>query len=462
MKQANPTKASPEHSRYGGQRGHRIVFVTGKGGVGKSVVAAATALQFARRGQNVLLAEMGRHEQALVDFERLQEMTVDFADGLANWAPSLRALGRIEESTQITERALKLSPNHLSALLNKAVMLNDLGRYEDALEVFDVALAHDAGNPMLQLNSCYALFLLGRYEQGWAAYEYRWKIRIKGKLNTPLNHGLPQWNGEPLKGRTIYVYPEQGMGDAIQFMRYLPMLARDAKAVLFQLHDVLAPMASNLPANCRLIAPGETITGADYSCALLSLPGLFKTTIDNVPAAVPYLIADPQAISKWEARLGPRRAKLRVGLVWSGNREHSNDHNRSIALEKIRSLAPGGIEYFSLQKELRDSDQAALAAWPDMQHFGDELQTFMDTAALACLMDLVISVDTSVAHLAGALARPLWILLPFVPDWRWAVGRDDTPWYPTARLFRQSDRGDWGGVVSRLCDAIRDRIPKTI
>jgi tetratricopeptide (TPR) repeat protein len=375
--------------------------------------------------RGILLAQMGRHEQALLDFEQLQKMPVDLADAPAQAASSPSGVGRLD------------------ALMSKAVLLHDLGRYDEALSAFDLALAQDATLPELQLNRAYSLFLTGDYERAWAAYESRWKIRVKGKVNAPPAYGVPRWNGESLAGKTIVLFPEQGLGDAIQFMRYLPLVARDAALVLFQLHDALVPLATDLPGNCRLISTREQVSGVDYSCSLLSLPRVFHTTLDNVPARVPYVRAEPQAVEHWQARLGPRRSRLRVGLVWSGNRDHANDHNRSIPLESIRRVAPADVEFYSLQKELRETDQEALDAWEGLTHFGDELRTFMDTAALASLMDVVISVDTSVAHLAGALGRPLRLLLPFVPDWRWAVGRDDTPWYPTARLYRQPAISQW-------------------
>lgn len=375
--------------------------------------------------RGLVLAKMGRHEDALADFDRLQHMPLHLMGGLAQNVPS----PGVNEG--------------LDVLLNKAVILHELGRYEEALAIFDLALARDASVPRLQLNSAYTLFLMGHYQRAWAAYEYRWNARVNGKINSAPNYGVPQWSGEPLAGKAIVVYPEQGLGDAIQFMRYLPLLAREAASIVFQLHDALVPLATHIPANCRLVSPRQTVSGMDYACPLLSLPRLFNTTLDNIPAPIPYLHAEPQAIATWKARLGPRRSNLRVGLVWSGNPDHANDHNRSIPLESIRRVAPTDIDYYSLQNELRDSDRVALDDWPQLTHFGNELKTFMDTAALASLMDVVISVDTSVAHLAGALGRPLRILLPFVPDWRWALGRDDTPWYPTARLFRQPGIGQW-------------------
>lgn len=264
----------------------------------------------------------------------------------------------------------------------------------------------------------------------------------------------PPWRGEPLAGRTILLATEQGFGDAIQFVRYVPLVAGMGARVLLQANPALQALLSQLPANCEVVGPADAVR-ADFHCALMDLPEVFGTTLQDVPATVRYLAADPERVRHWQARVRDGSGRPHVGLAWSGNPAHTNDRRRSIPLERFGGLLQCDCRFVSVQPQVRAADEAAARTLPLLLEPARALGDFADTAALLEAVDLVITVDTSVAHLAGALGRPVWILLPYVPDWRWMVGRDDSPWYPTARLFRQERPGDWAGVLERVREQLQ-------
>jgi hypothetical protein len=259
----------------------------------------------------------------------------------------------------------------------------------------------------------------------------------------------PRWQGESLQGRAIFLHTEQGLGDAIQFLRFVPIVARQCRSLLLLLQPALEPLVRpQLPANCRIVLPGAPLPAVDFHCPLMSVPTVLATTLQTLPAEVPYLRAVSDAVQAWRERLGP--GGLRVGVAWSGNPAHTNDNNRSMGVETFRAVATEGCRFFTVQPHTREADRQPMAQWQQVADVGRTLRDFADTAALMEALDLVITVDTSVAHLAGALGRPVWILVPYVPDWRWMLERADSPWYPTARLFRQQAPGDWGPVLQQV------------
>jgi Glycosyltransferase family 9 (heptosyltransferase) len=328
------------------------------------------------------------------------------------------------------------------------VSLQAINRHADAIASFDRALALQPDFADAHFNQSLALLAIGDYARGQAKYEWRWKR--SGPDGVRHNFGRPLWLGEyPLQGKTILLHAEQGLGDTIQLVRYVDPLARGGANVILEVHPELKPLLARL-AGCRaVIARGEARPAFDVHCPLGSLPLALKTEPGSVPADIPYLAADAERVSRWRPRLeafgGPR-----VALVWAGNAAHANDRNRSLPLAKLADLwAGGGVRFVSLQRDLRTGDAEILAAAPVL-HLGHELADFDDAAAVLASCDLAIAVDTSVAHLAGALGRPLWVLLPFASDWRWTADRDRSPWYPSARLYRQPRARDWDSVVARL------------
>jgi hypothetical protein len=292
---------------------------------------------------------------------------------------------------------------------------------------------------------------MGDFANGWKKHEWRWQ----NKSLTPRRFMKPLWLGaEPVKGKRLFIYSEQGLGDTIQFCRYAPMVAELGARVILEVPSSLRHLLASLPGGIEIRNQGEPLPQFDLHCPLLSLPLAFDTRLETIPSTTPYLRVPSQTLQKWGQRLGQKQRPT-IGLAWSGNPDHKNDDNRSISLQLLRSLFDIEVTFVSLQKDLRMGDATLLKEYA-ISHFAEGLNTFADTAALISHLDLVISVDTSVAHLAGALAKPVWILLPFVPDWRWLLNRDDSPWYPSATLFRQDSGRAWDGVIKRTAIALSE------
>jgi Flp pilus assembly protein TadD len=363
----------------------------------------------------------------------------------------LARMGRIEEAMECYDRGAALQPDHWVALNGRGLGRTLKGRYEEAIAAFTRAIEINPVYPEAHFHLALALLVTGRFAQGWEEYEWRWAVdHIKAAR--PLLP-LPNWNGEPLAGKGIYLYIEQGYGDAIMFARYAPMVAARGGTVLFCVRPALKALLADLP-GVQVGVEGDTGPRCDYMCPLLSLPRIFKTDVASIPADVPYIHASPERLAKWQGRI-PRDGRLNVGVAWAGNRDFAGDNQRSIGLAPMLPLLDDPrIRFVSLQRELREDDAALTAQHPEIVHFGSELGDFADTAALIAHLDLVISVDSAVAHLAGAMAKPVWVLLPFNPDFRWLLGREDSPWYPTARLFRQPATGDWASVIARVREAL--------
>ena len=284
-------------------------------------------------------------------------------------------------------------------------------------------------------NLALALLATGDFERGWQEHEWRWRANVIGPEQS---FRQPLWLGaEDLTGKTILLHNEQGLGDALQFVRYAPQVRQRGARVVLRVQRPLLSLMAGLAGADHVIAEGDALPEFDYHCPLLSLPLAFGTHLQNIPAGIPYLHPAADRLAKWQSILGERTAP-RIGLAWSGNPAHKNDRNRSIALKQLLPLlSVPGVRFVSLQRDLREDDAAVLGNLPALVSIGAQLDDFADTAAAISLLDLVITVDTAVAHLAGALGKPVWVLLPFAPDWRWLLKREDSPWYPTARLFRQ-------------------------
>jgi hypothetical protein len=287
---------------------------------------------------------------------------------------------------------------------------------------------------------------LGDFREGWKQYEYRWK---KKEFATPAN-GLPRWRGDQeLHGKTILLIAEQGFGDVIQFVRYAPLVAARGAKVLVGVHSSLTDLVATVPGISQVLGEDEPLPDVDLYCPLLSLPLAFGTELTTIPAKVPYIRPYEERVAKWRNRL-PQNGRLRVGVCWSGTDRHSNNRHRSLTLDRFTTiLSVPGVDFVSLQREIEQSETAILRDYA-VTELGHEFEDFADTAAVASMLDLVISVDTSVAHLAGAMAKAVAVLIPFSPDFRWLLDRTDSPWYPTMRLFRQTAIGDWSDPLDRL------------
>lgn len=420
----------------------------------EAVLAQEAANAAALEGRASLLVALGRHEEALAGFDAALRHGAGAAAVQSGRAASLRGLGRMAEALSATDEALRADPTHRDALGLRATLLAESFRLQEADAVLSQAYQLYPQEAGLRWQRALVRLLAGNFAGGWADYEFRRFAPSAGLHTLPPDYGLPAWTGEQdLKGRTILVIGEQGLGDAMQFARYIPLLQERGARVTFHVVPALHTLFADAFPDCQLVSRGD-LKKPDFQCHLMSLPLGFRTTLDTIPARVPYLRSRPELREEWAQRLGPRRG-LRVGVVWSGSTIFGNDANRSIALERFRAVDAPGLEFVSLQKEIREADRPALRAWPQLAHYGEHLRSFADTAALVDLMDVVVSVDTSVAHLAGGLARPLWMLLPHLPDWRWMLDREDSPWYPTARLFRQPAARDWDSVLQRVRQALQ-------
>jgi tetratricopeptide (TPR) repeat protein len=397
------------------------------------------------------LRALGRPQEALESFERASALEPDAARFWNNRGNALQDLGRLEEALASYDRAVALSPDYAEAHGNRAQALRYLMRLDEALAGCDRALALDPRYAEAGWNKSLILLLLGRYREGWELHEQRLRTE-EAKGRYPAFPGKLDWRGrEDLGGKRLLVHSEQGLGDAIQFCRYLPGLSRSVGELIVQVPRPLVPLVASLDCALTVVAKGSALPAFDAACPMMSLPLVFGTTLETIPARIPYLHADPAKVVQWQARLG-ERSRPRVGLAWSGATIHRKDRDRSVPLDRLDGLvALPGIEWHSLQKEVRPGDLDALNRSGIRQHQQD-LGDFSDTAALVACLDLVIGVDTSVVHLSGALGKPVWVLLPHAPDFRWLLERTDSPWYPTARLYRQPGFGDWGSVVGVVAD----------
>jgi hypothetical protein len=331
------------------------------------------------------------------------------------------------------------------------VTLHELKRDEEAIAHYDKALSlkpeyHDAS-----WNKSLSLLLQGDFENGLLLYESRWASKKVSEIIGKRFLDGPVWLGaESLQDKTILLYGEQGIGDFIQFCRYCKLVADLGARVILEVPKSLAGLMKGLNGISQLVIKGEKLPYFDYQCPLLSLPFALKTTLSNIPANASYLAADPNKVAKWKLKLGERRKK-RIGLVWSSMSTFKHDSKRSLMLiDLIKALPPDRFEYICLQKELKDCDREFFESYKNIRFLGNELEDFSDTAALIENLDLVISTCTSVPHLSAALGKQTWILLSYVPDWRWLMGRGDSPWYPSVKLYRQPAIGDWSSVLDRI------------
>jgi tetratricopeptide (TPR) repeat protein len=392
-----------------------------------------------------------RYDEALASYDRAIVCQPAHAGAHYNRGTTLHQMTRYEEAVASYDRAIALQPNYPEAYSNRGASLWELKRHDEALASYDRAIAIAPEFPEAHWNAASLRLLTGDFERGWAEYEWRWKYKTLAAGRR--NFTQPQWGGEPIEGKAILLHSEQGLGDAIQFCRYVPLVAARGGRVILEVDGRLRDLMSSLDGASQVLSPGDVLPHFDVHCPLLSLPGAFHTLLETVPSHVPYLRPSAERLAKWNSRLGPKQG-FRIGLIWSGNPAHHRDQARSIELAALTPLLDAGAAFFSLQKDPRPADAAVLAGRSDVVQIADELADFSDTAAVMAQLDLIISVDTSTVHLAGALGRPVWILLPYLPDWRWLLDRADSPWYPTARLFRQDETRQWDTVIPRVRSAL--------
>lgn len=412
--------------------------------------AAATKPGYADAHFNLGLAlkQAGRLEEALADFNRAIASKPSFTDAHFNRGVILQKLRRYEEAISSFDRVIEIEPTRAEAHFNHGFALQELTRYQEALLSYERALVLKNDYPAALWNKSLLLLLNGDYEEGWRLYERRHDVMKQFTRN--FDQPLLDLRHEESNFKTVLLYAEQGLGDTIQMMRYIPLLAARGFGIIAELPDSLLPLAKALPGIEHVISHGKALPDFDRQCPFMSLPLVFQTTLETIPAAVPYLTTPPGKTAFWKERLG-ERTRPRVGLIWSGSKDHENDHERSIPLATLLTLLDRDAEFHSIQKEYRCADTEILTITRDrLRDHAEDILDFGDTAALIEEMDLIISVDTAGAHLAGALGKPVWILLPYANDFRWLVDRQDSPWYPTARLFRAPAFHSWQPVLDQL------------
>lgn len=396
------------------------------------------------------LHDQGNFDEAAACCQRALELKPNLEQAYCNLGASLRSLGRLEEALTCCRSALQLKPDSVEAQVNLANALQDLGQLDEALMFYGQALDIEPNHAEAHTNRAMVWLLKGDYEHGWPEFEWRWKK----PLAPPTRFGQPRWDGSPLAGRSILLFAEQGLGDTLHYIRYAPMVKQQGGRVLVECQPALMPLLTDLPGVDLLLPQGAPLPDFDLQSPLVSLPGIFRTTLANIPANVPYLFAKPQLIEQWSAEL-QQTTEFKIGIVWQGSRGYKADRFRSLPLSEFAPLAElQGVRLFSLQKGDGSEQVTAFAERYRIVDLGQRLDIaagpFMDTAAVIQNLDLIIAPDTAIAQLAAAMGKPVWLLLSYAPDWRWMLNRDDSPWYPTMRLFRQRRLGEWGNVIERV------------
>jgi hypothetical protein len=399
------------------------------------------------------LASIKRFEDALASCDKGVALKPDFAEAFNNRGNALKGLRRFDEAVASYDQALSLKPAYVDALNNRASALVQLKRFDEAFADYDRAVALNPDDAGAIWNRSLARLLVGRWREGWADYEARWRTDEMRLDRRPF--AQPQWSGDTdICGKRILLRPEQGFGDSLMALRYVQRVRETGAHVILEAPAPLTDLFATIE-GIDLATRGEMLPDFDVHCPLMSLPRAFGTSLETIPHEVPYLRAPTGLLNKWQQRL-PQTGGLKVGVNWAGNPNFKHDESRSIGLARlVPLLAATDIQFFSLQKDLRPGDAGLLEELPQLIQLGPDIETFADTAAIVSLLDLVISSDTALVHLAGALGKPVWVLLQFVPDWRWLLDREDSPWYPTARLFRQERIDDWSGVVEKATEELK-------
>ena len=399
--------------------------------------------------------ELGQVELAEASLKKAIELDPDYVSAHHNLGKLYSDLGELKQAAEHYRKAMSLEPDNASSQVGLGSVFALQGDIDQAEDCFQQALKVDPKMAQAHFNLSLIHLVRGNLHEGFREYEYRWQTSRFSPISLP----QPMWNGDTMPGKTLLIHCEQGLGDTLQFCRYIRLVKQRVGRVVFQAQRSLVPLLRNCHGFDGLIAEGEEPPNFDFQSPLLSLPRIMGTTLNTLPVNVPYLSADPVRVDKWEKILGPK-VGIRIGIAWRGNPSHQCDKERSIPLAAFQSLAEiEGVTLVSLQKAQGSDEVLAMRDRFALVDFGCELDShggaFLDTAAIMKNLDLVVTVDSAPAHLAGALGVPVWLVLSLVADWRWLLDRQDSPWYPTMRLFRQSTAGDWQDVFCRLADQLK-------
>ncbi len=400
------------------------------------------------------LQDEGRLDEAVTFYRRVLELNPNCADACNNIGIILNEKGQYDEAIKCYQKALQLNPNFESPYNNLAIVFKNKGNLDEAIKHYQKALQLNPTHAVIHYGLSMTFLLNGNFQEGLKEYEWRWKT--KDFIQYCRNFPKPLWNGSEIKGLTILLQYEQGLGDTIQFIRYAPLIAQKGAKVIVDCQRELVSLIKNAEGIQRVIMQGEELPEFDVYCPLLSLPLIFNATLETIPSKVPYIMVESLLAQKWKDKIQYDNSCIKIGLVWAGKPEHKNDRNRSCPLDVFSPLSElRDVSFYSLQKGEAAKQAENPPRGMKLIDYTEEISDFSDTAALIENLDLVLSVDTSVVHLAGALGKPVWTLLPFAPDWRWMLNRDDSPWYPTIRLFRQPIPGDWNSVIEKVSEEIQ-------
>jgi tetratricopeptide (TPR) repeat protein/glycosyltransferase involved in cell wall biosynthesis len=441
------------------------ILLENQGAFDKAVEAYRAALRFkpsaadVHNNLGVALAAQRKYEDAAASYRQALTLTPDSPLALNNLGNSLRALGQIDEAVRCLRQAIRLKPDYAEAYNNLGIALVQQQQDEEALLSYEKALYFRPEYPEAHLNRSLAWLACGDFERGWIEYEWRWKAK---DINCR-TFRQRRWDGSDLHGRTVFVYLEQGVGDTLQFTRYARLLKQRGARVIVEVQKSLLKLLASCRYIDEVVPVGGPLPEFDLQVPLLSLPGIVGTTLDTIPADVPYLFADPQLVTRWRERLAPIEG-FRVGIAWQGNPQYRGDRQRSVPLENFAPLAAiPGVQLVSLQKGFGTEQLGELGGrFPvvDLGPIDEEAGAFMDTAAIMRNLDVVVTSDTAMPHLAGALGVPVWMALPRVADWRWMREGDGCPWYPTMRVFRQREADNWDELFARIADALRQQVAR--
>jgi len=396
----------------------------------------------------VILTEVNRTNDSYEVLDKATNIKPDYAEAYSNKGNTLKLLEKYDDAVKAYSKAIQLKPNYAEAYNNRGVIYKELSQMNLALKDLKKAISLKPDYPEANSTMGVTLLLTGNFSKGWEQYEWRWKDLSDPSVIRSFKQ--PLWDGKKsLKGKSILLYSEQGLGDTIQFSRYILLIKALGAKVILETHMELLNIVGSIDSNITVILMGQTLPHFDFQCPLLSLPLKFGTGLKNIPSPNRYIWADKRIVPKWKKKIGSQKKPL-IGLAWEGNPLHKNDYNRSILLAELIPHLPKKYEYIGLQKDIRESNLKTLKRSSMIDNLIDNNVSMDDTAAIIENLDIVISVDTSVAHLSASMGKPTWILLPFVPDWRWLLNRNDSPWYKSVKLFRQEKRGNWELVFKDL------------
>jgi Flp pilus assembly protein TadD len=421
------------------------------------ILSVAPDEPLALHEKGVVLFRRGQHQLAARSIERAISVAPEAGIFWRSLCPIYERLGRYEDALRAGHEALDKTSYDVQTLHNLALTHYRRLELDQSISYAHRALQLDPSAPGPHFQLAEALLLRGEFNEGWKEYEWRYRIAGAPALMPPTDR--PAWDGAPLPDGTLLLIADQGFGDSIQFARYIPWVCARCPRVVVMADPLIHPLIQQLHPGIDLIGHWDRCPPFAAYCPLSGLPRLHGTTLDTIPTDIPYLRADPERVEVWRARLQElvQPCTRRVGIVWAGRATHNNDLNRSVTLSAFAPIAAlDGVTLISLQKGAAQSAVADYFGRAPLINLGPELADFADTMAIIEALDLVVTVDTATAHLAGAMGKPVWILLPHAPDWRWLLNRDDSPWYPTARLFRQPCADDWGSVTYRIATALSE------